>query len=57
MLLRFQDKEKASKALKTFLQPELIDFLKKKLKASMTIPMREYIIKSSLTIKSTNQIK
>ena len=35
-------KKKLQKALKTFLKPELIDILKKKLQATMTIPIREY---------------
>jgi len=35
-------KKKLQKALKTSLEPEFIDFLKKKLQATMTIPIREY---------------
>jgi len=35
-------KKKLQKALKTFLEPELLIFLKKKLQATMTIPIREY---------------
>ena len=35
-------KKKLQKALKTTLDPEFIDFLKKKLQATMTIPIREY---------------
>ena len=42
MLLRFQDKKKLQKALKTFLEPEFIDIFEKKLQALMTIPIREY---------------
>jgi len=35
-------KKKLQKALKTSLEPEFIDILKKKLQATMTIPIREY---------------
>ena len=35
-------KKKLQKALKTFLEPEFIDILKKRLQATMTIPIREY---------------
>ena len=35
-------KKKLQKALKTYLEPEFIEILKKKLQASMTIPIREY---------------
>jgi len=35
-------KKKLQKALKTFLEPEFIEILKKKLQATMTIPIREY---------------
>ena len=35
-------KKKLQKALKTSLEPEFIDILKKKLQATMAIPIREY---------------
>jgi len=35
-------KKKLQKALKTSLEPEFFDILKKKLQATMTIPIREY---------------
>ena len=35
-------KKKLQKALKTFLKPELIDILKKKLQATIDIPIKEY---------------
>ena len=35
-------KKKLQKALKTSLDPEFIEILKKKLQATMTIPIREY---------------
>ena len=35
-------KKKLQKALKTSLEPKFVDILKKKLQASMTIPIREY---------------
>ena len=35
-------KKKLQKALKTFLKPELIDILKKKLQATIAFPIKEY---------------
>ena len=35
-------KKKLQKALKTSLEPEIIDILEKKLQATITIPIREY---------------
>ncbi|WP_245152047.1 YlxR family protein [Prochlorococcus marinus] len=35
-------KKKLQKALKTFLEPEFVDILKKKLQATISIPIREY---------------
>ncbi len=35
-------KKKLQKALKTFLKPELIDILKKRLQATIAFPIKEY---------------
>ena len=42
MLLRPQDKKKLQKALKTFLEPEFIEFFEKEIKSYYSYPNNEY---------------